>query len=261
MFDISEDTIANKDEVYNPKKGERPLLAINPDEFKHDALSLFTKEDHPSAKFMDSHQDQHHTLSAVVETMAQAMKENKHWPGALGPVAAAHKDFDKGCLDKIEFEAEEGASSWVMSCRKNSRRFGLAAWPLPGIATVFQALEVMQYVMITYAEDILKEGIVLANFEKFVTNMSGWEWLKLHSFVVVVPAKAFLYLPYGWLAQPVHLVLKEDQGVAEVAYGWALPLLSKTWFEELPAEVRLAIQVFNTDHMVKQSASFWKGTC
>ncbi len=76
------------------------------------------------------------------------------------------------------------------------------------------------------------------NFCEFLLSMGDREWCELHSCVVAVPAKAFLYLSYGWIAQPVHLVLKEGQGVDEVADGRALPLLSKTWFEELPAEVR-----------------------
>ena len=84
-MEISEATKANKDEVYNPKLGEHTLLAIDPDEFKHDTLSLFTKGDHKLAKVMANHQEHaSNTVNAVVETMTLAMRENNHWPGALG---------------------------------------------------------------------------------------------------------------------------------------------------------------------------------
>ena len=57
-------------------------------------------------------------VSTVKETMHQAMAENKTWPGALAPIAAAHDRFDSKLVGKTEDMDKEGSAAWLVGMRK-----------------------------------------------------------------------------------------------------------------------------------------------
>eukprot|EP00959_Pyramimonas_sp_CCMP1952_P183151 3829271-Pyramimonas_sp.AAC.1 len=123
------------------------------------------------------------------------MKDNKGWSGALAPILSNRAEFKHfedtlGCDlgDKIN---DPGASSWLATCRKNQKRFGCQAWPLPGVATFVQAISAPgMYIALIPMKAILAEGIVFANFEKFIESPQGVKFMQGSSNVVYLPKGA-----------------------------------------------------------------------
>ena len=258
LFDLNDRHDKNPGDLWIVNPDDCDTMELNPDTFDHQKPALY---DHPGHKFCQLMQElQTATQASVVASLAEmktVLNENKAMPGALGPLAHAAPEWGQEFFGAVDSVSKSGGEPWLVGMRKNMRRFGPAAFPVPGIATCYQALDHPQHIILIKGEHLLKQGIVFANMESFIEGDHKMEWLKKHGNMILLAAQSYVYIPFGWLAIPLHFVMK-DEKKPEHTFGWAVPLFVEEWFQELAPEVRIAIKVLNEAHFKKQNTTFWK---
>ena len=133
---------------YIPELEEKSVITVDPDKFDYAVPTIFTSLENVFVKAMVAHQaSASPKVDTVLQTIAQCMKDNKTWPGALAPIGSASEGWDSGDL-KAEHTSEMGAASWLMGNRKNARRVGPGAWPLPGVACMMKIMEAPMHIML-----------------------------------------------------------------------------------------------------------------
>ena len=258
LFDLNDRHDKNPGDLWIVNPDDCDTMELNPDTFDHQKPALY---DHPGHKFCQLMQElQTATQASVVASLAEmktVLNENKAMPGALGPLAHAAPEWGQEFFGAVDSVSKSGGEPWLVGMRKNMRRFGPAAFPVPGIATCYQALDHPQHIILIKGEHLLKQGIVFANMESFIEGDHKMEWLKKHGNMILLAAQSYVYIPFGWLAIPLHFVMKDEEK-PEHTFGWAVPLFVEEWFQELAPEVRIAIKVLNEAHFKKQNTTFWK---
>ena len=95
--------------------------------------------------------------------LAEALAKNKMWHGSLGVVKAMRCGDALKCFGPLELDNEPGACAWMFNARLHQRRYGASAYPMPGVASLFVAMNGPIYVQVSPLAPVLGKGIVASD--------------------------------------------------------------------------------------------------
>jgi hypothetical protein len=258
-------------------------IEINPEKFKPGEISMWmATDDQEKNKFYEAYLEFQETFKDVEERitlLAESLNEKPKWKGAVTRLDSGQFDFGKLDLQEPKHKPEDaGAAPWVVAMRMHSWRFGPALWPLPGFGSFISVLtgSADVYIIALAAGKVLGSGVALKDFSSFLTTPSGLKLFGTDAFVVKVPCKGVVWIPFGWLsfALPMTAVKetpkpteeKDDEQTTAAASEWKnlgvvaswTPFLPKTVSQE-PPEMWKAIHTWNLEHCKQMSQhSMWK---
>jgi hypothetical protein len=175
----------------------------------------------------------------------------------LGPVGHADEKFSFDPLCAPHKSSSPGAAPWLFTVKPNVLQLRPAAVPLPGLATLLQAVSEDLFLTIFRADDILSQGIILKDIAKFLGSASGFEFIQNNAAVVHLQKKEVAHLPFGCYCVP--LFFERDSKAGAWAHAWALPHIDKSNVSDKVVPVRTtdALLAHNLEYC-ESKTGVWK---
>lgn len=216
-----------------------------------DAGSEFTKA------FRAEIEQREPSEATCVETLDKGMAQNSGWSTArhsMGPETVKESTF-KTLLDGVEpsYLTDRGAAPWVLSFRRFCFKSGANCLPMSGVGSLVWTPADGKHVTLLLLPlvNILRRGISLENLWSFLGTQAGEEFFagteQEPSPVVILHASpgSVVYVPWGYLAQPVFLGVKcEDMKPLNIGFHY---LFVESWAAKLTPQCRAAVLKHNLD--------------
>ena len=95
------------------------------------------------------------------------------WHGSLGVVKAIRTGDALKCFCPLELDNEPGVCAWMFNARLHQRRYGANAYPMPGVASIFVAINGSIYVQVSPLAPVLGKGIATSDCEAHYETSDG----------------------------------------------------------------------------------------
>ena len=239
---------------------ESPQEAVDPaGPFECTKVSMWTGDAPLNTLMADLVTDSSDTLDAKKKAVDKCMEE-QGWKGAQARIEFDLKNFAPTVVTDLPLPVSNGNKPMLVTCRRNSLRRGPAAIPFAGAATLLTCLESSIFFLVIAVEAILKEGVVLADLDGFLDTPTGEKMLMGPSAKIFeVKAGTTLYVPFGFVAEPVFLctAAKNDKDAKQWGHFLSVNLLSVDFAKKCPSRVFQAVTVSIREHLSWQRGGMW----
>jgi hypothetical protein len=197
------------------------------------------------------------TVEARCGELTEAMTLHPTWVGALSKTEWDYGEWDSDMFNPI-LKKDDGACPFISINKLSCWRWGPAAVPLPGVASLVVALHpsATTFIQIFPAQHILSQGISLKDALAFLQTPEGGKMFTNDCKLVKLTAGEVLFVPFGMCASPIYLEPgadtkhKQKMLPSQVPLMF-IPLFNVEWAKELSEPVWKAIVSLNTEHFVK----------
>lgn len=245
---------------------ERCAVSTNPDEFKHDAIAMWTPtedsgvEPQWTKRMVALQQASASSLEARKKKLSKSLADNPKWTGAMVSIPGAITEVTDWEFKKNPVLSDQpGAEPWLVFLKSNCWRSGPSGVPLPGVGSFYHALSNQIVVQLFPIAGLLAKGISMHDIHNFLQTPSGLTFFNNEAKLVHMQKGATLWVPYGWMAVSVSTGnehAKEEE--EEVGALWCLAVFVVEWAKELSNDVWAAIAECNDTWMSKQDLKLWK---
>ena len=153
-----------------------------------------------------------------------------------------------GCMQKVSIDAPLSFSAfeectdvqthtqgpYLITGRKLAYRSSPVAVAAPGVGSAIRALSGPWLVIVVSIAKMLDEGIVLANFDKFVEKEEGNAWCREHCHAFRLDVGMTLFVPWGYIFQPMFI---PEDAALDVGHLLQFTLLSLSLVADVPTNV------------------------
>ena len=189
--------------------------------------------------------------------MQEMEKTPKPWPGAMKQLLLTVSDFTK-VLDIQGWDATApGQQPWIVSMQKDKWRWGPAAFTLPGVATLVQALTDGVVLSCFPLQELITNGIHPADIAAHLETDTGKTFFADHCVCLRLEPKSVAFIPMGMAVSPLCTGPHMKDNVAHVL---TFSILSTTLASKCSKDVLNSIKSLNEAHLfsAKSSMTMWK---
>jgi predicted heme/steroid binding protein len=234
--------------------------------FDVSAFGLWTDAEHDVCKMGMAMSTQladalKHKMKGVDECMLKHSQPPHSWKGALSRLDVDLTGFDFGGALTLHDIRSPGNRPFLTTCARNVHRTGPPCFPMPGAGCFVVSVGEPVMLVCSKVDELLSNGIVLANVPKFFSSDAGAAMILSGTVVLIeVPAGAIAFVPWGFVADPLYFnnCAKNDKVAAKWAHCIHMGVFDVDLAKQISKEAFLAIHNSIQDHLSKETNQMWK---